>query len=54
MCGYISSDYDKNSLCNYRDQDPSDDQVNIRCDDLSNVDMTTIDGIKFSFSPNYY
>jgi hypothetical protein len=54
MCGNISSDNDINSHCNYRDQDPSDDQVDIRCDHLSSVEMTTIDGRKFSFTPNYY
>lgn len=54
MCGSITSDNDVNSLCNYADQDPSDDQVNIRCDDPSHIEMTTVDGRKFTFSPYFY
>lgn len=54
MCGNISSDNDINSFCNYADQDPSDDQVNIRCDDPSHIEMITVDGRKFTFSPYFY
>ena len=51
-CGFVSSDKDKQSHCNYVYQNPSDDQVDISCGEgLSNVKMTTREGKELSFSP---
>mmetsp|Transcript_5085 Transcript_5085/g.7490 ORF Transcript_5085/g.7490 Transcript_5085/m.7490 type:complete len:204 (+) Transcript_5085:253-864(+) len=53
MCGSISSDSSSNAYCRYSDQDPSDDQVDIQCSDLTTIEMTTRSGRKFHFN-NYY
>jgi hypothetical protein len=52
MCGQISVETDTGARCIYQNQNPSDDQTYIRCNDLRTVKMKSVEtGESFSFSP---